>query len=130
MNGFPAGIRMAAADSLLDTTTLPCRGSGGCGKAEGWEAIGIGNISGELLKVSDKFWLHQVLNVVWQYNNIPSDKKKHLVIPTWRGKEDRQSYSTYRFVPLLRVRDKGSLYLLMMRALSYLLKFQKAEHPG
>ncbi len=47
--------------------------------------------------------LHAVLTAFWQSGTIPSDWKRGLVVPIWKGKGCRQDCNNYRGITLLSV---------------------------
>ena len=60
---------------------------------KGGKAPGIYGIHAELLKASGNavpMSLHVVLHSVWNTGIIPTDWKRGLVVPLWKGKGDRQ----------------------------------------
>ena len=74
--------------------------------------------------------LHAVLTAVWHSGTIPRDWKKGLVVPLWKGKEDRQDCSNYRGITLLSVTGKMLVHLLLTRIHTHLLKHQRLEQSG
>ncbi len=50
--------------------------------------------------------LHAVLCSAWNTGIIPTDWKRGLVVPLWKGKGDRQDCNNYRGVTLLSVLGK------------------------
>ena len=50
--------------------------------------------------------LHAVLCSVWNTGIIPTDWKRGLVVPLWKGKGDRQDCNNYRGVTILSVPGK------------------------
>ena len=129
-----AGVQMAAADPPVDeappslTEVREAVSKLKCGKA-----AGVCNISGELLKAGGEAMihgLHAVLVAVWQTGTIPSDWKKGLVVPIWKGKGDRQDCNNYRGITLLSVPGKVLAHVLLTRIRSQLLKYQRPEQSG
>ena len=62
------------------------------------KAAGICNITLELVKAGGNTMicgLHTVLSTMWRSGAIPPDWKRGLVIPVWKGKEDRQNCNNY-----------------------------------
>ena len=68
------------------------------------KASGISGIHAELLKAGENavlMSLHAVLCSAWNTGVIPTDWKRGLVVPLWKGKGDRQDCNNYRGVTLL-----------------------------
>ena len=59
--------------------------------------------------------LHVVLTAVWHSGAIPSDWKRGLVIPIWKGKGDCQDCNNYCGITLLSVPGKVFAHLLLMK---------------
>ena len=74
--------------------------------------------------------LHAILTAVWHSDTIPPDWKRGLVVPIWKGKEDRQDCNNYCRITLLSVPDKVLAHLLLMRFRSHLMKYQRTEQSG
>ena len=73
------------------------------------KALGICGIHAELLKAGGNavlMLLHAVLCSAWNTGIIPTDWKRGLVVPLWKGKGDRQDCNNYRGVMLLSVAGK------------------------
>ena len=73
------------------------------------KAPGIYGNHAELLKAggnAEFMSLHAVLCSAWNTGIIPTDWKRGLVVPLWKGKGDRQDCSNYRGVTLLSVPGK------------------------
>ena len=86
-------------------------------RLRGGKAPGVCNISAELLKAEGEAMirgLHAVLTAVWQIGTVPSDWKRGLVIPIWKGKGDCQDCNNYRGVTLLSVPGMQLLATLYM----------------
>ena len=99
-------------------------------KLKGRKAVGICNISAELLKAGVEAMirgLHAVLTAVWHSGTIPPDWKKGLVIPISKRKGNCQDSNNYRGITLLTVPGKVLAHLLLMQIRRYLLKYQKPE---
>ena len=129
-----ADVQMAAADPPVDETPPSlAEVRKAVSKLKCGKAAGICNISGELLKAGGETMihgLHAVLSAIWQSGTIPSDWKKGLVVPIWKGKGDRQDCNNYRGITLLSVPGKVLAHVLLMRIRSQLLKYQRPEQSG
>ena len=100
-------LQMLDADPLIDETA-PFIGvvKAAVAKLKGGKAAGICNISAELPKAGGEAMirgLRAVLTAVWHSGTIPSDWKKELVVPIWKGKGDRQDCNNCRGLTLLSV---------------------------
>ena len=103
------------------------------GRLKGGKAAGICEIAGEMLKEGGPDAiraLHTVVAAVWQSGIIPTDWKRGLVVPIWKGKGDRQDCSNYRGVTLLSVPGKVLAQLLLSRVRGHLLLHQRPEQSG
>lgn len=69
--------------------------------------------------------LHAVLTVVYQSVTIPPYWMRGLVVPTWKGRGNRQDCNNYRVITLLSVPDKLFTHLLLLQIHNQLLKLQK-----
>ena len=61
---------------------------------------------------------------------IPSDWKRGIIVPLWKGKGDRQDCNAYRGVTLLSVPSKVLARILLNRIRPHLLKHQRPEQSG
>ena len=94
------------------------------------EAPGICGIHAELLKAGGNaalVSLHAVLCSAWNTGIIPTDWKKGLVVPLWKGKGDRQECNNYREVTLLSVPGNVFARLILDRVRHHLLEHQCPE---
>ena len=76
---------------------------------KGGKASGICGIHAELLKAGGNavlMSLHAVLCSVWNTGIIPTDWKRGLIFPLWKGKGDHRDCNNYRRVTLLSVPGK------------------------
>ena len=129
-----AGLQKLDADPPIDETA-PSIGDikEAVAKLMGRKAVGICNISAELLKGGGEALirgLHAVLTAVLHSGTIPPAWKKGLVVPLWKGKGDRQDCNNYRGITLLSVPGKVLAHLLLMRICTHLLKHQRPEQSG
>ena len=94
------------------------------------KAPGICGIHVELLKAGGNALLvslHAVLCSVWNTGIIPTDWKRSLVFPLWKGKGDHQDCSNYRGVTLLSVPGKVFAQIILERVRHHLLEHQHPE---
>ena len=99
----------------------------------GGKAAGICGIHAEFLKAggdSAVEALHVILGSVWTTGEIPSDWKRGIIVPLWKGKGNRQDCNTYRGVTLLSVPSKVLAKVLLARIRPHLLKHQRLEQSG
>ena len=97
------------------------------------KAPGICGIPAELLKVGGNtalISLHAVLCSPWHTGIIPTDWKRSLVVPLWKGKGDCQDCNNYRGVTLLSVPGKVFARLILNRVHHNLLEHQRPEQSG
>ena len=97
------------------------------------KAPGICGIHTELRKAGRNavlVSLHAVLCSAWNTGIIPTDWKRGLVVPLWKGKGDRQDYNNYRGVTLLSVLGKIFARLILERVHHHLLEHQRPEQSG
>ena len=73
--------------------------------------------------------LHAVLYSTWSTGIIPTNGKRGLVVPLWKGNGDRQDYN-YRGVMLLSVPGKVFALIILDRVRQHLLKHQCPEQLG
>ena len=93
----------------------------------------ICGIHAELLKAggnSALVSLHAVLCSAWNTGIIPTDWKRGLVVPLWKGKGDRQDCNNYRGVSLLSVLGKVFAQIIIDRVRHHLLEHQRPEQSG
>jgi len=74
--------------------------------------------------------LHAVLCSAWNTSIIPTDWKRGLVVPLWKGKGDRQECNNYRGVMLLSVPGKVFARIILERVRHHLLEHQRPEQSG
>ena len=74
--------------------------------------------------------LHAVLCSTWNTGIIPTDWKRGLVIPHWKGKADRQDCNNYRGVMLLSVPGKVFARIILHWVCHHLLEHQHPEQSG
>ena len=70
------------------------------------KAPGICGIHAELLKAGGNAAIVSLHAVLWNTGIIPTDWKRGLVVPLWKGKGDRHDCNNYRGVTLLSVPGK------------------------
>ena len=68
--------------------------------------------------------LHAVLYSDWNTGIIPTDWKRTLVVPLWKGKGDRQACNNYRVVMLLSVPGKGFAQVIIEWVRHHVLEHQ------
>ena len=97
------------------------------------KAPGICGIHAELLKAGGNaalVSLHAVLCSVWNTGITPTDWKRGLVVPLWKGKGDRQDCNNYQGVTLLSVPGKVFARIILDRVRHHLLEHQCPEQSG
>ena len=97
------------------------------------KAPGICGIHAELLKAGGNaalMSLHAVLFSAWNTDIIPTDWKRGLVVPLWKGKCDCQDYNNYFGVTLLSVPGKVFARIILDRVHHHLLEHQCPEQSG
>ena len=97
------------------------------------KAAGICGIYAEYLKAGGDGAvqaLHVILCSIWTTGVIPSDWKRGIIVPLWKGKGDRQDCNAYRGVTLLSVPSKVLARILLDRVRPHLLKHQRLEQSG
>ena len=97
------------------------------------KAPGIFGIHAELLKAGGNaalMSLHAVLCSAWNTGIIPTDWKRGLVVPLWKGKGDRQDCNNYRGVTLLSVPGKIFTRIILERVRHHPLEHQRPEQSG
>ena len=109
-------------------------GNTGCGEpVELGKATGICAIHAELLKAGGNaalVSLHAVLCSAWNTGIIPTDWKRGLVVPLWKGTGDCQDCNNYQEVTLLSVPGKVFAQIILDRVRHHLLKHQHPEQSG
>ena len=94
---------------------------------------GICGIHAELLKAGGNaafMALHAVMCSAWNTGIIPTDWKRGLVVPLWKGKGVRQDCINYRWVILLSVPGKVFARIILDRVRHHLLEHQHPEQSG
>ena len=79
---------------------------------KGGKVPGICGIHAELLEAGGNavlMSLHAVLCFAWNTGIIPTDCKRDLVVPLWKGKGDRQDCNNFRGVTLLSMPGRSLL---------------------
>ena len=66
----------------------------------------------------------------WNIGIIPTDWKRALDVPLWKGKGDRQDCNTYRGVTLLSVPGKVFARIILDRVRHHLLEHKRPEQSG
>lgn len=97
------------------------------------KAAGVCGIAAELLKGGGEaviLSLHAVLCSAWNTGVIPTDWKKGIIVPIWKGKGDRQDCNNYRGVTLLSVPGKVLARVILGRIRQQLLAHQRPEQSG
>ena len=100
---------------------------------KGGKAAGVCGIHAEFLKAGGDGAveaLHAILRSVWMTGEIPSDWKRGIIVPLWKGKGDRRDCNAYRGVTLLSVPSKVLAKILLTRIRPHLLKHQRPEQSG
>jgi len=73
---------------------------------------------------------HAVLCSAWNTGIIPTDWKRGLVVPLWKGKGDHQDCNNYQRVTLLSVPCKVFARIIIERVRHHLLQHQRPEQSG
>ena len=97
------------------------------------KALGICGIHAELLKAGGNaalVSLHAVLCSAWNTGIIPTDWMRGLIVPLWKGKDDRQDCINYRGVTLLSVLGKVLARIIIDRVRHHLLELQRPDQSG
>ena len=92
-------------------------------------APGVCGIRAEMLKAGGFvviLWLRTLFCSIWSTGVIPTDWKRGLIVPIWKGKE----CNNYRGVTLLSVPGKVSTRVLLNRIRQLLLDHQRPEQSG
>ena len=90
------------------------------------KAPGICAIHGELLKAGGNVFmsLHAVLCSDWNTGIIPTNWKRGLVVPLWKGKGGYQDCSNYQEVTLLSAPGKVFAQIIIDGVRQHLLEYQ------
>ena len=75
-------------------------------------------------------WLHTLLCSIWNTGIIPTDWRRGVVVPIWKGKGDTQECNNYRGVTLLSVPNKVLARILLDRVCQNLLTHQRHERSS
>ncbi len=97
------------------------------------KAPGVCGIHAEMLKTGGDAalsWLHTLVCAIWRTETIPTDWKKGLVVPIWKGKGDAKECNNYRGITLLSVPGKVFARILLNRVRQLLLAHQRPEQSG
>ena len=103
------------------------------GQLRDGRAPGVCGVYVEMLKVGGEAslrWLHTLVCSAWSTGVIPTDWKRGLVVPIWKGKGDVRECSNYRGVTLLSVPGKVFARVLLNRIRQQLLDHQRPEQSG
>ena len=103
------------------------------GQLKDGKAPGVCGVYVEMLKVGGEAtlrWLHTLICSAWNTGVIPTDWKRGLVVPIWKGKGDVRECSNYRGVTLLSVPGKVFARVLLNRIRQQLLDHQRPEQSG
>ena len=102
-------------------------------KLKDGRAPGVCGITSELLKAGGQeiaMWLHSVISEVWESAIIPTDWRKGIIVPFWKGKGDRSDCGNYRGITLLSTPSKVFARILLSRIRQHLLETQRPEQSG
>ena len=103
------------------------------GKFRSGRAAGICQIPAELLQKGGDL-LHRELTTVfknvWTSEEIPSDWKRSIIVPIYKGKGDPKDCGNYRGISLLSVAGKMFARILLDRIRPHLLEHQRPEQSG
>ena len=69
--------------------------------------------------------MHAVLCSAWNTGIMPTDSKRGLVVPLWKGKGDRQDCNNYRGLTLLSVLGKVFARIILDRVRHHLLEHKR-----
>ena len=97
------------------------------------KAPGVCGIHPEMLKAGGEatiLWLRTLLCSIWSTGEIPTDWKRGLIVPIWKGKGDTRECNNYRGVTLLSVPGKVLARILLERIRPQLLAHQRPEQSG
>ena len=100
---------------------------------KGGKAPGVCGIHAEMLKAGGETtlkWLHALVCSVWSTGVVPTDWKRGLIVPIWKGKGDSRECNNYRGVTLLSVPGKVFARILLNRVRQLLLEHQRPEQSG
>ena len=74
--------------------------------------------------------LHRQFCSVWNSGVIPTDWKRGIVVPIWKGKGNIRECNNYSFTTLLSVLGKAFAWLVLHRVQLQLLGQQRHEQSG
>ena len=97
------------------------------------KASRICGIQAEFLKAGGNavlMSLYEVLCSAWNTGIIPTDWKRGLIVPLWKGKGDHQDCNNYQRVTLLSVSGKDFARLILDRVRHHLLEQQRPDQAG
>jgi len=97
------------------------------------KAPGICDIPAVLLKVGNNVvvkWLTAVIRGVWETGRIPSDWRKGIILPQYKGKGSRRECKNYWGITLLSVPGKVFAFTLLSRIKAKLLESRRVEQSG
>ncbi|WP_209300514.1 hypothetical protein, partial [Lonepinella koalarum] len=100
---------------------------------KGGKAAGVCGIHAELLKAGGDtalLSLHAIICSIWNTGVIPTDWKRGLVVPLWKGKGDRQDCNNYRGVTLLSVADKVLARIILNKIRQQAARVTAPEQSG
>ena len=128
------GVTIPIADPPINCGPPSFCGNTGSGEPfEMGKAPGICGILAGLLKAGGNtvlMLLHVVLCSTWNTGIIPTDWKRGLVVPLWKGKGDREDCNNYRGVTLLSVPGKVFARIILDWVHHHLLEHQHPEQSG
>ena len=103
------------------------------GKLKNGKASGVCNIAAEMLKCGGPgtiSWLTNIIRHAWESEVLPSDWRKGIILPFYKGKGSRQECKNYRGITLLSVPGKVFAHILLGRVKSRLLSARRREQSG
>jgi len=75
-------------------------------------------------------WLTKVFQAVWQTGQMPSDWKKGIILPLYKGKGSRRECKNYRGITLLSTPGKAFAITLLAWVKTKLLEVWRPEQSG
>jgi len=75
-------------------------------------------------------WLTKVFQAVWQSAQMPSDWKKGIIFPLYKGKGSRRECTNYRGITLLSTPGKAFALMLLARVKTKLVEVRRPEQSG
>ena len=82
------------------------------------KAVGLFGISPEMLKYGEPYTSHELLALfekIWITEEVPSDWKKGIILPLYKGKGGRSEFKNHRGITLLSVPGKVFAHVLLER---------------